>query len=183
MICVVVWFLQSFSWSFQLLDPETELDQSILASIGNLFAWVFAPLGFGSWQGAVAVVTALMAKETATSTVAMLAGSAGIAGLFSPMAALAFLTFNLFNPPCVAAISAIIREMGNRKWATIAICYQFVLGYCVSLVIYQLGSWLFYGAAFGIGQIVAIIILLVMAYFIFRPAPKSGEASLAANQA
>ncbi len=171
-ICVVVWFLQSFSWSFQLLDPETQLDQSILASIGNAFAWIFAPLGFGTWQGAVAIVTAEMAKETATSTVAMLAGPAGITGLFTPIAALSFMVLNLFDPPCVAAMAAIIREMGSKKWGFIAIGYQVVLGYSVSLIVYQLGSWLFYGASFGLGQIVAIILIAIMLYFIFRPAPK-----------
>ncbi len=171
-IVVVVWFLQSFSWSLQLLDPETQLDQSILASIGNLIAWALAPLGFGSWQGAVAVFTALMAKETATSTVVMLAGKAGVASLFTPIAAFSFMALNLFDPPCVAAMAAIIREMGSKKWGAIAIGYQVVLGYCVSLIIYQLGSWLFFGAAFGFGQIAAFVILAIMCYFIFRPTPK-----------
>lgn len=171
-ICVVVWFLQSFSWSFQLLDPETELDQSILASIGHLFAWIFAPLGFGTWQGAVAVVTAEMAKETAASTVAMLAGSKGITSLFTPIAALSFMTMNLFDPPCVAAIAATMREMGSKKWGWIAIGYQLALGYCLSLVVYQLGNWLFYGGSFGIGTIAALVILAAALYFIFRPAYK-----------
>ncbi|MBB5182305.1 ferrous iron transport protein B [Catenisphaera adipataccumulans] len=171
-IVVIVWFLESFSWSLQLLDPETQLDQSILASIGGALAWIFAPLGFGSWQGTVAIITAEMAKETATSTVVMLAGKAGITSLFTPIAALSFMAMNLFDPPCIAAMSACMREMGDRKWGWIAIGYQFMLGYCLSLVIYQMGSWLFYGAAFGFGQIVAIVIIVAALYFIFRPVPQ-----------
>lgn len=168
-IVVVIWFLQSFSFDLRLLDPEKELDQSILAGIGHLFAWIFAPLGFGTWKGAVAIVTAEMAKETAVSTITMLAGKAGVQTLFTPIAAFSFMALNLFDPPCIAAMSATMREMNSKLWGWFAIFYQFILGYCVSLVIYQLGSWLFVGAAFGAGQIVALVLLAIASYFIFRP--------------
>jgi ferrous iron transport protein B len=120
--CIVIWFLSNFSWTLQMVD----IDNSILASIGGAVAWFFAPLGFGNWKGAVAVISAEMAKEQAIGTLAVLNGvagdasdatvSAGIAGMFTTMGAFSFMVLNLFDPPCVVAMATILREMGSTKW-------------------------------------------------------------------
>ena len=176
--CLVLWFMSAFSWSFEMVD----LEESILASIGNVFAWIFAPLGFGDWKGAVSVVSAELAKEQAIGTLAMLGGAAdpedelmvmeSIQTMFTPMAAFSFMVLNLFDPPCLVAIATVIREMNSKKWAAFAIGYQVVIGYATAFICYQLGSFLFFGAAFGLGQGIAILVLLWMAYMIFRPEPK-----------
>ena len=116
-----------------------DVEESMLASIGGAIAWFFAPLGFGSWKGAVAVISAEMAKEQAVGTLAVLNGvaadaadtavSAGIAGMFTTIGAFSFMVLNLFDPPCVVAMATIRREMGSRKWGWIAIGYQVVMGY------------------------------------------------------
>lgn len=177
-VVVAVWFLSSFSWNLHMVDIES----SILAGIGHAINWFFSPLGFGSWKGAVATISALMAKESAIGTLAVLQGLSdsasnqavmtGIASMFTPIAAFSFMILNLFDPPCIVAMATTSREMNSGKWTAIAIGYQVVLGYCMALISYQLGSWLFYGAAFGIGQIVAIAILALMIVLIVRPASR-----------
>ena len=96
---------------------------------------------------------------------------AGIAGMFTPLAAMSYMILNLFDPPCVVAMATIAREMGDRKWAAVAILFQVAIGYSMALVTYQLGGWLFYGMPFGLGQGVAIVLCLAALYFILRPAP------------
>ena len=177
-ICIVIWFLSSFSWSLQMVDIE----KSILASIGRFFAVLFAPVGIENWKGSVAVISALAAKEQAVSTISILnhlgdadSGAKAIqamVGTFSAMGGFSFMILNLFDPPCVAAIGTIMREMGSKFWGWFAVLYQMVLGYVLAMITYQLGSWLFYGASFGLGQIISILFIVVMIYFIFRPAPK-----------
>ena len=176
--CVVIWFLSNFSWSMQLVDIE----QSMLAGIGGAIAWFFAPLGFGDWKGAVAVISAEMAKEQAIGTLAVLQKvsdpgndvlvAKGIASMFSAMGALSFMILNVFDPPCVVAIATTMREMGSKKWGWIAVGYQALVGYLLAFVAYQLGS-LFYGSPFGAGQTVAVLVLLAVVYFIARPARKN----------
>ena len=178
--CVAIWFLSKFSWNMQFLDAD--IDKSILAGIGGAFAWLFSPLGFGSWKGAVAVISAEMAKEQAVATLAVLNGVSdtentaavmkGIASMFTPIAAFSFMILNLFDPPCVVAMSTTGREMNSGKWTAVAIGYQVVVGYCMALITYQLGSWLFYGGTFGVGQIVAIAILALTVILIARPASR-----------
>ena len=177
-VVVAVWFLSSFSWRLQMVDIES----SILAGIGHALNWFFSPLGFGNWKGAVATISALMAKESAIGTLAVLQGVAdpannqavmqGIASMFTPIAALSFMILNLFDPPCIVAMATTGREMGSGKWTAIAIGYQVALGYCMALITYQLGGWLFYGAEFGAGQIAALLVLALMVFLIVRPASR-----------
>ena len=177
-VVVAVWFLSSFNWRLQMVDIEG----SILAGVGHALNWFFSPLGFGNWKGAVATISALMAKESAIGTLAVLQGLSdsasnqavmkGIASMFTPIAAFSFMILNLFDPPCIVAMATTSREMNSGKWTAIAIGYQVVLGYCMALITYQLGSWLFYGGAFGVGQIVAIAILALMVILIARPASR-----------
>ena len=179
--CVIIWFFSAFNASMEMVDIE----DSMLAAFGGAISWIFAPVGLGDWKGAVAVISAEMAKENAIGTLAVLNGvaadaedmelMAGIAGMFTPIAAFAFMILNLFDPPCVVAMATIAREMGDRKWAALAIGFQIMLGYGMAFVAYNIGSWLFYGAAFGIGQVLAIVVSLAALWMIVRPAPKKKE--------
>ena len=179
--CVIIWFFSAFNASMEMVDIE----DSMLAAFGGAISWIFAPVGLGDWKGAVAVISAEMAKENAIGTLAVLNGGAadaedmelmaGIAGMFTPIAAFSFMILNLFDPPCVVAMATIAREMGDRKWAALAIGYQIMLGYGMAFVAYNIGSWLFYGAAFGIGQVFAIVVSLAALWMIVRPAPKKKE--------
>lgn len=181
--CAAIWFLSNFGvveGSFGMVEQ----DQSLLAVIGSLVAPIFAPLGFGSWQAAVATVSGLVAKENVVGTFGVLFGLGGdIAeddpglleqiGLMFPYgaAALSFLAFNLLCAPCFAAIGAIRREMNSAKWTWFAIGYQTILAYVVSLIIHQIGGIITGSLTFGIGTVVAAICLVVMLYFLFRPMP------------
>lgn len=173
----LIWFLGSFSITMQLVDVE----QSMLAGIGHVIYWFFAPLGFGDWKGAVASISALAAKENAISTLAVLNGVSapdndmavmqGLQQMFTPLAAFSFMMFNLFNPPCIVAMSTTAREMGSGKWTAATIGYQMALGYALAFIVNQLGSTLFYGASFGVGQVVAIAVIALGLFFLLRPAP------------
>lgn len=187
--CIVIWFLSNFSWTLQMVD----IDNSILASIGGAVAWFFAPLGFGNWKGAVAVISAEMAKEQAIGTLAVLNGvagdasdatvSAGIAGMFTTMGAFSFMVLNLFDPPCVVAMATILREMGSTKWGWIAIGYQCLVGYVLSFLCYQLGSWLCFGAAFGAGQVISILLIAAIIYCVVRrPSKTEGGLEMAVDR-
>lgn len=179
--CVIIWFFSAFNASMEMVDIE----DSMLAAFGGAISWIFAPVGLGDWKGAVAVISAEMAKENAIGTLAVLNGvaadaedmelMAGIAGMFTPISAFSFMILNLFDPPCVVAMATIAREMGDRKWAALAIGFQIMLGYGMAFVAYNIGSWLFYGAAFGIGQVLAIVVSLAALWMIVRPAPKKKE--------
>lgn len=185
-VSVLVWFLSNFTWNLQMVDIE----QSMLAGIGNAIAGFFAPLGFGSWKGAVAVITALMAKEQGISTLAILNGVAdtdndaqvatGIASMFTTMGAFSFMILNLFDPPCIVAMSTTLREMQSKKWGWISIGYQALVGYVLAFISYQLGS-LFYGAPFGVGQGIAVLLVIGIACWIARPASKHSRESLEAR--
>ena len=174
--CVIIWFFSAFNASMEMVDIE----DSMLAAFGGAISWIFAPVGLGDWKGAVAVISAEMAKENAIGTLAVLNGvaadaedmelMAGIAGMFTPIAAFSFMILNLFDPPCVVAMATIARE-----WAALAIGFQIMLGYGMAFVAYNIGSWLFYGAAFGIGQVLAIVVSLAALWMIVRPAPKKKE--------
>ncbi|MGN0843933.1 MAG: ferrous iron transporter B [Kiritimatiellia bacterium] len=183
-ICVVLWFLMSFSWNLTYLGPEG-LESSMLASIGNVFAWLFTPLGFGNWKGAVAVVSAELAKEQAVATLGMLAGvgeeavNEGLMALFKSfsafpaLAAFSFMLANLFNPPCLVAIVTSFREMGSRAWGWAALLFQILVGYGLAFMAYQLGKVLFYNQpVLGVGPIVAIVLLSWIVWAVVRPASK-----------
>ncbi len=171
---IVVWFLSFFGWAedgFRML-AEDELDLSILAAVGKAVAWIFAPLGFGTWQATVASVTGLVAKENIVGTMGILYGAGdlpvyqSLAQAFSPVAGYAFLAFNLLCAPCFAAIGAIRREMNSAKWTWFAIAYQCGFAYAVALMINQFGN-LFAGNGNVIGVIVALAILCAMIYMLF----------------
>ena len=182
---ILLWFLMSFGWvdgSFGMLEAE-QLNDSILASIGNVIAPLFAPLGWGDWKMAVAAVTGLIAKENVVGTFGILFGFAEVAengteiwgqlaGSMTAVAAYSFLVFNLLCAPCFAAMGAIKREMNNAKWFWFAIGYQTLLAYVVSLCIYQIGILITAGT-FGVGTVVAFILIIGFLYLLFRPYKES----------
>ena len=185
MSTIVLWFLMNFGWvdgSFGMLEAE-QLNDSILASIGSVIAPLFAPLGWGDWKMAVAAVTGLIAKENVVGTLGVLFGFGEVAedgqeiwgqlaGSLSTVAAYSFLVFNLLCAPCFAAMGAIKREMNNAKWFWTAIGYQTLLAYVVSLCIYQIGN-LFLGGNFGIGTVVAVLLVIGFVYLLVRPYKQS----------
>lgn len=173
--CGLVWFLSSFNWQLQMVETP----DSILASIGQVIAPIFSPLGWGDWRAAVATITGLIAKENVVGTFGVLYGYAEVAedgteiwgtlaGSFTALSAYSFLVFNLLCAPCFAAIGAIRREMGSGKWTWIAIGYQTGLAYGASMVIYQLGM-LATGHGFGIGTLVAFLLLIGFIFLLIRP--------------
>ncbi len=169
---ILVWFLSRFGvadGTFRMLEEE-ELELSILAKVGSWIAWIFAPLGFGTWQATVASITGLIAKENIVGTMGILYGGTeaytNLAAAFTGIAAYAFLVFNLLCAPCFAAIGAIKREMNNAGWTWFAIAYQCGFAYAVSLMIYQFGG-LFTGNVNIIGLIAALTVLGVMTYMLF----------------
>ncbi len=184
---IVLWLLMSFGvvdGTFTMLEAE-QLDNSFLATIGSVLAPLFAPLGWGDWKMAVAAVTGLIAKENVVGTFGILFGFAEVAEdgmeiweqLAASMTAAAgysFLVFNLLCAPCFAAMGAIKREMNNIKWFWIAIGYQTLLAYVVSLCVYQLGT-LFTTGAFGIGTVLAFLLLVGFLYLLFRPYKERGN--------
>ena len=185
MSTIVLWFLMNFGWvdgSFGMLEAE-QLNDSILASIGSVIAPLFAPLGWGDWKMAVAAVSGLIAKENVVGTFGILFGFGEVAedgaeiwgqlaGSLSTVAAYSFLVFNLLCAPCFAAMGAIKREMNNTKWFWTAIGYQTLLAYVVSLCIYQIGN-LFIGGGFGIGTVVAVLLIIGFVYLLVRPYKES----------
>ncbi len=169
---ILVWFLSRFGFKegvFQMLEEE-ELDMSILAAAGNAIAWIFAPLGWGTWQAAVASITGLIAKENIVGTMGTLYGGtqtyANLAATFSGRAAYSFLVFNLLCAPCFAAIGAIRREMNSAKWTWFAIAWQCGFAYAVALMIYQFGN-LFVGHMNVAGLVAALVLLAIMIYMLF----------------
>ena len=192
---IILWFLMSFGWAdgkFGMLEAE-QLNDSILASIGNVIAPIFAPLGWTKagegWKMAVAAITGLIAKENVVATFGMLFGFAevaedgseiwgNLAQVMTPIAAYGFLVFNLLCAPCFAAMGAIKREMNNAKWFWFAIGYQCCLAYIVSLCIYQFGT-LFTGGGFGLWTVVAVVLLIAFLYMLFRPYKESKSLKVA----
>ena len=185
---IVLWFLQGFGWEKGAFGMVDDIDHSILSSIGQTFAWIFSPLGWGDWKAAVASVTGLIAKENVVATFGQLYGFAEVAeegnefwgqlsASFTPLAAYSFMVFNLLCAPCFAAMGAIKREMNNTKWFWIAIGYQCGFAYVCSLIVYQLGS-LVNGGSFGFGTIVGFILLIGLIYLLVRPSKESDTAEV-----
>ncbi len=176
-MCIVIWFLMHFGPTGFLPD---DIDASFLRYIGEGLSWLFKPLGFGTWQGAVASVSAEVAKEQATATLGMLAHAASddeadvaaaINTMFggSKLIGMSFLLFNIFDAPCMVAIATAFREQASRKWGWITFGYQMMVGYCLSLCVYQIGAWV--SGSFTFGTVVAIALILAACYFVFRPNP------------
>ncbi len=186
---IVLWFLMGFGWEGGSFGMVEELNNSILAKIGSAIAWIFTPLGWTNagegWKMAVAAVSGLIAKENVVATFGMLFGFAevaedgaeiwgNLAAVMTPVAAYGFLVFNLLCAPCFAAMGAIKREMNNAKWFWFAIGYQCGLAYVVALCIYQIGT-LLTGGGFGIGTVVAFVLVAAFLYLLFRPYKESNS--------
>lgn len=179
--CIFIWFTSSYNFTFDRVGEE----ESILAFFGRLLAPIFAPLGWGTWRGAVATITGLVAKENVIGTFGILYGQSGVSetgteiwqvlrGDYTPVAAYSFLIFNLLCAPCFAAIGAIHREMGDSKWTWLAISYQCGLAYCASLIVYQFGHIFFEGGQLTVGTLAALIVLgLLLFALIKRPQQKN----------
>ena len=183
---ILIWFLQGFGVENGAFGMVEDMDNSILAKFGNLFAWLFVPLGWGGWKPAVAAVTGLIAKENVVSTFGVLYHFAGelaengdeiwvnfgkdlsnLSGGHAALAGYSYLIFNLLCAPCFAAIGAIKREMNNAKWTWFAIGYQCGFAYIISLIVYQIGL-VFAGDINVIGFIAALICLAGILYMLFR---------------
>lgn len=183
---ILIWFLSGFGIVDGTFTMVEDMDISILGILGSWIAPVFAPLGFGSWQAAVATIMGLVAKEEVVGVFGVLFGVAGdalelveegaydglsaIAVHFTPLSAFSFLIFNLLCAPCFAAIGAIKREMNNTKWTLFAIGYLTVFAYSISFIVYQLGS-LFIGGGFTIFTAIAILFLALLIYLLVRKNP------------
>lgn len=169
---IVIWFTTYFGFTadgFRML-AEDEMDQSILTAIGGAIAWIFTPLGWGSWQAAVASITGLVAKENIVGTMGILypGGWPEIGANFTVISGYSFLVFNLLCAPCFAAIGAIRREMNNARWTWFAIGYQCGFAYAIALMVNQFGN-VFTGNVNIIGLIAAVAVLVVMIYMLFKP--------------
>ena len=185
--CVVMWFLGGFGFAEDGSFGMVESGQSLLAVIGGAFAPIFAPLGFGEWQPVAASLSGFTAKEAIVSTMGVLANvsedlaeeasivAPAVAMWFpSAMAAFSFLLFNMLDSPCLAAIATMAQQMQSKKWFWFAIVFQNLFAYVVCLIVYQLGSVLT-GGAFGVWTIIALILLAVMLFLLFRPDPYKNQ--------
>ena len=176
---ILIWFFSNYGFdngSFGTVD----MNNSLLATLGKTISWIFIPLGWGNWQGSVAAITGLIAKENVVGTFGVLFGGfdevaengcqiwVNMREVFSPLAAYSFLVFNLLCAPCFAAMGAIKREMNNTKWTAFAISYQCIFAYAVSLVIYQLGM-LINGQGNVLGSITAFAVIIFMVYMLIKP--------------
>lgn len=183
--CVITWFLASFGFGqdgFGLVDAP----DSLLAAIGNGLAILFAPLGWGNWQAAAASLSGFIAKENIVSTMGILTDVldetgedpalwAAVMSMFANgMAAFSFLLFNMLDAPCLAAISTMVREMNDRKWAAFALAWQMFYAYSISLIVYQLGCWIVYGT-FGFWTAAALLLLAWYCWMIFKPVPEQKQ--------
>ena len=178
---VVLWFLQGFGWEDGSFGMVEDMNNSVLAAIGGVIAYIFVPLGFGNWKAAVATITGLIAKENVVATFGILYNYAGelaengdeiwglVAQDYTQLSAYAFMIFNLLCAPCFAAMGAIKREMNNGKWTAFAIGYMCVFAYAAALIVYRIG--LLFTGAFSIWTVVAIAVLVGMIYLLVRKNP------------
>lgn len=185
--CVVMWFLSGFGFGPDGFGMVEDSSDSLLAAVGGVIAPIFAPLGFGEWQPVAASLSGFTAKEAIVSTMGVLANVAeesaedtvavaSVIGSWFPtgLAAFCFLMFNLLDSPCLAAIATMAQQLQSRKWFWFAIAFQNIFAYAVTLIVYQLGM-LFMGSGFGIGSVVAIVLLAFMLYMLFRPDPYKNQ--------
>jgi ferrous iron transport protein B len=186
-MCIVIWALMHFGPQGFLLD---DIDSSFLRYIGEGLHWLFVPLGFGTWQGTVASISAEVAKEQATATLGMLAHAASdgeadmvaaISAMFggSALVGMSFMLFNCFDAPCMVAIETAFKELGSRKWGWFTLAFQMGVGYALALWVYQFGTW-FSTGRFTLGTLAALIMALAALYYIFRPQPQYESVKTAA---
>ena len=183
---VVLWFLQAYGWENGAFGSVSDINNSVLAAIGNGIAPLFAPLGWGNWQNAVASVTGLIAKENVVATFGQTLGFAEVAedgveiwsqlaASFTPVSAFSFMCFNLLCAPCFAAMGAIKREMNNAKWTAFAIGYMCVFAYCVALMVYQFGGLFTGEVSFGLGTVAAVLVLALIIFLLVRKPAKADD--------
>lgn len=176
---IFIWFTSNFGIVDGSFTMVQDLSQGFLANIGNAFAWIFAPLGFGTWESGVATIMGLVAKENVVGTFGVLFGFAEVAEdgteiwamlaqSMTAIAAYSFLVFNLLCAPCFAAIGAIKREMNNAKWTWFAVGYQTGFAYAIALCVYQTGNLVLNGV-FGVWTAVAFVIIAFLLYMLFKP--------------
>ena len=182
--CVLLWVVMNFDFRFNLVGAEG-IGRSMLATMGGWIAWLFAPLGFGTWQGAAASISAEVAKEQAVATLGLMSANmdgasapAQIASLFASfssfpkLAAMSFMLFNLFMPPCLGAVAVTFREMGSKAWGCFAVAFQLFVGYVLALSVYQFGV-LFAGGGFGVWTAAAVLADAGCLWAIFRAGKKT----------
>ena len=179
---ILIWFLQAFGVTENGFGMVEDNNDSLLAAVGSAVAFIFIPLGFGTWQATVGVVGGLVAKENLVTIMAICYGVAEasengeeiwgvLQSSYAPIAGYSFMVFNLLCAPCFAAMGAIKREMNSPKWTLAAIGYMCGFAYCVSLMIYQLGGLITGDVGFGVWTVVALAVLAGMLYLLFRRNP------------
>ena len=178
---IILWFLQGFGFENGAFTMVEDQDNSILAIVASAISWIFIPQGFGDWRATVASISGLIAKENVVGTFGVLYHYADelsengdeiwpeVAANFTALSAYSFMILNLLCAPCFAAMGAIKREMNNGKWTAIAIGYMCLLAYCASLVVYQIGGLITGEVSFNIFTIVAVAIIALTLYLLFRP--------------
>ena len=179
---ILIWFLQSFGFTAGGFGMVEDSEASLLAALGSAVAVIFAPLGFGNWQAAVATITGLVAKEEVVGTMGVLYPgnlTAQIAQHFTPISTYSFMLFNLLCAPCFAAIGAIKREMNNTKWTLGAVGYMCLWAYVVALSVYQIGGLILGEVPFNIGTIAAGLAVAAVLFLLFRKGQKFPEGNLA----
>ena len=170
---IIIWFLSGFGFTSEGFGMVEDMDASILAVIGNAMAWLFVPLGFGTWQATVATITGLVAKEEVVGTMGVLYGNPllqNVGDLYTGISGYSFMCFNLLCAPCFAAIGAIKREMNNAKWTWGAIGYMCAWAYAVALIAYNLVG-LFFGVGFSVWTVLAAVVLAAIVYLTVRKNP------------
>ena len=185
---VIMWILSSIGNTGSGIGFVEDSNDSIMAILGGILAPIFAPLGFGKWQPVAASISGFSAKESIVSTMGVLANVAGddaedtmivgaaIKAWFpTAVAAFSFLLFNLLDSPCLAAISTMAHEMQSRKWFWFAIFFQNIFAYVVTLCVYQIGLVVTGAGSFGIGTIVALILVAILLFLLFRPDPYKNQ--------
>ena len=176
---ILIWFLQAFGVTENGFGMVEDNNDSLLAAVGSAVAFIFIPLGFGTWQATVGVVGGLVAKENLVTIMAICYGVAEasengeeiwgiLQSSYAPIAGYSFMVFNLLCAPCFAAMGAIKREMNSPKWTLAAIGYMCGFAYCVSLMIYQIGGLITGDVSFGVWTVVAFVVLAAMIYLLVR---------------
>lgn len=193
---IILWFLQGFGFTDGQFGMVEDNNTSLLASLGSAIAWIFSPLGWVgdmAWKATVATFTGLIAKEEVVNTFGVLYNFSEvseegneiwtlIAHDFTPIAAYSFMIFNLLCAPCFAAMGAIRREMNNKTWTVASIAYMCVFAYVSSLIVYQLGGLFLGEVSFGFWTIIALALLILILYLLFRPGYKPKSEALKINQ-
>ena len=176
---ILIWFLQAFGVTENGFGMVEDNNDSLLAAVGSAVAFIFIPLGFGTWQATVGVVGGLVAKENLVTIMAICYGVAEasengeeiwgiLQSSYAPIAGYSFMVFNLLCAPCFAAMGAIKREMNSPKWTLAAIGYMCGFAYCVSMMIYQIGGLITGDVSFGVWTVVAFVVLAAMIYLLVR---------------